>query len=352
MNDENSTQNNSTNEHDIIYFTNTEETINRFKKDDEETSLKKIEPTKYITPVIIAIFIYSLCVWATKTGFTEIIDIEIPLIILLTLILTESVIQGYGKFLYPIYIIASCLAFYFIKDTYALFIIISFTAVVTCRCLEKIYYNKNDYPNISNDEFKIYSVFSRVKYHILLSFMIFTIFLLLGYYYPGTFQPLVMPSVENLHNGVKEGTISLDTISLFMNNYSVALNMILSGFYFSTFTLYSLAFNALYIGFSGAITNIKYFLSFTIPHGILELTAIILSGAAGLRITHAILVLLHGIKLNEDNKKEIFTDASTKFIKMFLDVVILLIIITIMLFIAAYIEANLTISIGTQLYNF
>ncbi len=338
--------------HNIIYFTNLEKTFKRHSKKDVRQESNKIEPTRYIAPLIFTILIYSLCAWATKVNFTEIIDLEIPLIILLTLILTESVIQGYSKISYLIYIIASILCYNFIKDSYALFIIIPLTGVLITRCLEKIYYNQKDYPNLEEDEFKILSFLPRVKYHIILSLIIFVIFLLLGYFYPGIFQPLVAPSVENLHNGVREGTIALETFSLFWNNLSVALGMIIGGLYFSTHTIYSLIFNALFIGFSGAITKIDYFLAFTVPHGIIELSAIILASAGGLRITHAFLVLLNGIKLNKPNKREIFLNGCNNFIKMFIDVIMLTLLIVIMLFIAAFIEANLTVNIGTLLYNF
>lgn len=351
VDDDNSTQKTMGNEHNIIYFTNTVDTVNHVEKIDETPSLKKTEPTRYIAAVTFSVLIYSLCAWIVHAGFLEIIDLELPLLILLTLILTELIIQGYAKYIYPLYVIAIGLSYSFIGTNYALLIIISLTSVVITRCLEKIYYNPIDYPNIGKDEFKISSIFYRMKYHILLSFMLFVIFMLVGYYYPGVFQPVVMPSVENLHNNVQEGTLALETVPLFVNNFSVALNMILSGFYLSIYTIYVLIFNALFIGFSGAITNIKYFLAFTLPHGIIELTAIILSCAAGFRITHAFLVLLNGIKLNKDNKNEIFVDACNVFIKMFLDVGILIIIIIVLLLVAAFIEANITATVGTFLYN-
>ncbi|WP_323736375.1 stage II sporulation protein M [Methanosphaera sp. ISO3-F5] len=349
MDENNSTQRLTSDKHNIIYFTNNENV--KEEQEGVQTSPKKIEATRYIAPVIISILIYSICAWATKAGFVEILDLELPFLIILTLILTESVIQGFAKYSYPLYVLAGIIV-YSVSKNYALFIIIALTGVLVSRCLEEIYYNRYDYPNMNDDDFNIKSFVSRIKYHILLSLLLFVIFLILGYFYPGVFQPLVMPSVENLHNGVQEGTVKLETIPLFINNFSVAANMILSGFYLSTYTVYLLVFNALFIGFSGAITNIKYFLAFTLPHGIIELFAIILSCAAGLRITHALLVLLNGIKLNMENKSEIFADACNNFVKMFIDVAILIILIVIMLLVAAFIEANLTITIGTFLYNF
>lgn len=348
MEENNKINENETNrEHSIIYFTKNE------KEEQENTpeSAKKIEATKYIAPVMISILIYSLCAWVTKSGFSEIIDLELPIVILLTLILVESIFQGYAKITLPGYILISCISYAYINQTYSLLFVVSLAGVLINYYLEKIYYNEKDYPNINNDDIDIKSIFSHLKYYIILSFIMFVIFLLLGYFYPGVFQPLVMPSVENLNNGVQQGTISLETISLFVNNFSVAYNMIIGGFYFSISTVYLLIFNALFIGFYGAITDIHYFLAFTLPHGIIELSAIILAGAAGLRITHSLLVLLNGIKLNEENKKEIFIKGCTTFVQMFTDVIVLIIVISIMLLIAAFIEANLTVNVGTYLYN-
>jgi uncharacterized membrane protein SpoIIM required for sporulation len=110
-----------------------------------------------------------------------------------------------------------------------------------------------------------------------------------------------------------------------------------------------LAFNAIVVGYTGYTTNLLYFLSFTLPHGIIELFAIILAGAAGFRITHALLTILNGIKIKDENRANIFADHVEIACKMLFDVLVMIIITAVLLIIAAYIEANLTIPIGQYL---
>jgi uncharacterized membrane protein SpoIIM required for sporulation len=69
------------------------------------------------------------------------------------------------------------------------------------------------------------------------------------------------------------------------NNISIAFQSFVGGIILGFGALYVLLFNALYLGvISGHIVNIDYgstFFSFVITHGAFELTAIVLSGAAG-----------------------------------------------------------------------
>lgn len=180
----------------------------------------------------------------------------------------------------------------------------------------------------------------------LLSLVIFLASLILSYVYPGTFQSLVLPAVQGLNQGVQNGTIALETISLFTNNFSVALSLFAGGVYFSIPTLYLLIYNGLVIGFTGAQLNLNYFLTYTLPHGIVELSAIVLAGAAGFRITHGIITLLSGIKIKGSDKIKYFKAHGIIAIKMIIDAIILILIVAILLIIAAYIEANLTIPLG------
>ncbi|MBE6494119.1 MAG: stage II sporulation protein M [Methanosphaera stadtmanae] len=190
------------------------------------------------------------------------------------------------------------------------------------------------------------SYIHRMKYYVLLSLIIFLASLLLSYVYPGTFQSLVLPAVQGLNQGVQNGTVKLETIPLFTNNFSVALSLFAGGVYFSIPTLYLLIYNGLVIGFTGAQLNLSYFLTYTLPHGIVELSAIVLAGATGFRITHGIITLLSGIKIKGSNKSKYFKEHGIIAIKMIIDAIVLILLVAILLLIAAYIEANLTIPIG------
>ena len=185
-----------------------------------------------------------------------------------------------------------------------------------------------------------------MKYHVCLSLLLFVAFTILSYIYPGTFQQLVLPAVQGLNQGVENGTITLETVSLFINNFSVALSLFEGGVFFSIPTIYLLIYNGLVIGFTGSQVPLNYFLSYTLPHGIIELSAIVLAGGAGFRITHAIVIFLSGIKIKCPDKSKYFTAHAEVAVKMMIDAVVLIIFVAILLIIAAYIEANLTIPIG------
>lgn len=306
---------------------------------------------QFFATTILSILIFSLSAWVSNVGFLEIVDFEIPMVILFTLILTALSNQGYSKISFLAYGILSCIVYSF-NPSYTFFLVTAITSNLIVLFTEKIYLNKNDF-RWNNDDKKSHNFFIshllRVKYHLLLSFALFVIFILLGYFYPSVFQSIVLPTIQGMSEGVKEGTVKLETISLFTNNLYVALNIMIGGLYFSSQTMYMLIFNALVVGYTACTMNLSYFLSYTLPHGIIELTAIIIAGAAGFRITHAVITLLSGIKLDSDEKGKIFTEHVQMCCKMFFDVSIMLIVIIILLLIAAFIEANLTITIGNMI---
>ncbi len=338
----------------IIYFEENQD-YNEDKPIDEslntqENKMEHPQIYKYIITTVISIILYSFCVLGANIPFTEIIDLELPLVIFLTIILTSCNIQGHIKSSYALFAIISCIS-YLISPNYTFFFIIALLSNVILRYVELIYYNKNDYPNHMDYTHKnmILKYFSRMKYYFLLSLIIFIAFVILGYFYAGIFEPIVLPSVQGLHEGVQQGTVQLETVSLFLNNFSVAMNMIIGGLHFSAMTIYLLIYNGLVIGYSACLTDLTYFLSFTLPHGIIELSAIVLAAGAGFRVSHALLVLIDGIKINKKNRSEIFVKNVEICSKMLSDVLIIIILIAVMLIIAAFIEANLTIPIGKQL---
>lgn len=77
------------------------------------------------------------------------------------------------------------------------------------------------------------------------------------------------------------------------NNIGIAFQCFASGLFLGVGSLFFLGFNGAYIGaIAGYLTERELsatFYSFVATHGAFELTAIVLSGAAGLRIGHALL---------------------------------------------------------------
>lgn len=114
------------------------------------------------------------------------------------------------------------------------------------------------------------------------------------------------------------------------NNIGISFNAFASGLLFCVGSIFVLIFNGLHIGgAAGHITNIGYsetFYPFVIGHGSFELTAIVFSGAAGLKIGYA---LIAPGALTRIGALQVAAKEAIKIIYGS----------TIMLFIAAFIEA-------------
>ena len=97
----------------------------------------------YLATSIIALIIYSFCAWGTNIAFTEILDLELPLILLLTIVLSSCILQGYSKVSYLIYFIISC-TLYFINPSYTFFFVTALTSNIIVKYITLICNNKYD----------------------------------------------------------------------------------------------------------------------------------------------------------------------------------------------------------------
>ncbi|HUB71735.1 MAG TPA: stage II sporulation protein M [Acidimicrobiales bacterium] len=82
-------------------------------------------------------------------------------------------------------------------------------------------------------------------------------------------------------------------VAIFVNNIEVAMLAVAGGFTFGILTAYSLAYNGALLGVLGALEwragGFGPFVRLVVPHGLLELSCISLSGAAGLSIARALI---------------------------------------------------------------
>jgi uncharacterized membrane protein SpoIIM required for sporulation len=78
-----------------------------------------------------------------------------------------------------------------------------------------------------------------------------------------------------------------------MNNISITFRLFASGLTFGLGTIFYVLFNGVYLGAAaGHLVNVGYestFFSFVVGHGAFELTAIVISGGAGLMLGHALI---------------------------------------------------------------
>jgi uncharacterized membrane protein SpoIIM required for sporulation len=106
---------------------------------------------------------------------------------------------------------------------------------------------------------------------------------------------------------------------------------------FGSFTFINLCINSLYTGYLLKLTSVAKILIVVLPHGIFEIPAIIIAGAAGFKIPYEVIRYLAGRKeviLTREDIKEYLT---------------LALISVILIVIATWIEANITIEIVKSL---
>jgi len=130
----------------------------------------------------------------------------------------------------------------------------------------------------------------------------------------------------------------LEFTDILMNNLNVITKCLIGCMLFGAPTLYILLQNGFSIGYLTKMylleNDITTILAFTAPHGILEIPAMIIAGAAGFKIPYEIVRYLVGRKeqiLIKEDIKEYLT---------------LALISIILIVIAAWIEANVTLKIA------
>lgn len=194
-------------------------------------------------------------------------------------------------------------------------------------------------------------LYQRNENFLIISAGIFLISLFLGYLLSGMLDSVLGGVLEGIRKSVSEGQLTLDTISIFVNNFKIGLFIYLGGIPLGIFSALYLIVNGLFIGYVGAKFPLGNFLIFTIPHGVIEVIGIIISGAAGFRLGHAIFNILKGsLKINTDlsikNQLKYLFESNTDEFK---DSLRLFIIAVILILIAAFIEATFTIPWGTYI---
>ena len=156
-----------------------------------------------------------------------------------------------------------------------------------------------------------------------------------------------MITVEpNIHQDIKLNKLNINNLFKYFlfQNLKVITLLILGGFLFGSITFMNLVANGLNISLliAFAITrgiSFKDFILLTLPHGIFEIPAIIIAGAAGFKIPYEIVRYLAG------KKEQILTKEDIK------EYLTLALISIILIIIAAWVEANVTLKIAKAMLN-
>ena len=194
-------------------------------------------------------------------------------------------------------------------------------------------------------------LYKRNETFLMLSTTILLISIFMGYALASVLSPVLGSIFGDFKRRVVQGQIQLTTISIFSNNIKVALFIYVGGLLFGSVTALYLITNGLFIGYAGTQFPLGDYILFTIPHGILELIGIIISGAAGFRLASCVYHIFQGLT---NMKSDISRSNQFKYIleinmDEFWESIKLLAIAIVFLIVAAFIEANLSIVWGNYI---
>jgi stage II sporulation protein M len=194
-------------------------------------------------------------------------------------------------------------------------------------------------------------LYKRNETFLMLSTAIVLISILLGYALASFLSPILASIFGDFKRRVVQGQIQLTTISIFANNLKVALFIYVGGLLFGSVTVIYLIINGLFIGYAGTQFPLGDYIIYTIPHGILELIGIIISGAAGFRLASCVYHIFQGLT---NMRSDISRTNQFKYIlelnsDEFWESLKLLVIAVVFLIVAAFIEANLSIAWGNYI---
>lgn len=186
---------------------------------------------------------------------------------------------------------------------------------------------------------KYYSYFTalykRNKTLLIVSTTIFFLSMFMGYVLSGQIDQFMKNVLNSLRGKfTKEG---ITTTSLFLNNLKSTF-IIYAGGITGIFTVIVLFINGLLIGY--VVTKYPISIIYILPHGIFEIPAIIIAGAAGFRITSMIIRILISLSKGKPINKHYWE---------FKDSLALFAITIGLLLIAAFIEANITLTVGNYI---
>ena len=191
-------------------------------------------------------------------------------------------------------------------------------------------------------------LFSRNEIFFWISAGVFLGSIIFSYLFAGYLDTYLSPLLQNFQQKASDGTLKLETLSLFQNNVTIAAFIYVGGILMGLVTAYLLISNGAFVGYVASKYPLGNFIIYTIPHGIFEIAGIIIAGTAGFRLASIVFNFLNDvtkIKSNISFKNQILylLKANSDDFK---DSLALFIIAVILLIIAAFIEANLSIAWG------
>lgn len=199
---------------------------------------------------------------------------------------------------------------------------------------------------------EIKSAFSENKLAITVSITILFISLVLGYILEPQLHAYLNPVVDDLTQKVQSGVIKLTFTDIFFNNIRIVFQMFIYGVIFC-FSAVVLAFNGFFVGYYVATSeDLLLTVLLIIPHGIFEFSSCILACSSGLVLFNFLYKFLKTLwsEENESIKVSLLNSFDASFDKL-KQAVILLIIASILMVIAGFVEVYLTFPIAKAILS-
>ena len=157
---------------------------------------------------------------------------------------------------------------------------------------------------------EIKSSFANNMFILLFLILVFIIPLIAAYYYPDSFASVLQPMIQQFEQNIADGTVTLATDSLFVNNFTVALILYAGGALLGIMGITVLAMNGLFLGFFAAQMDLTSYIALTLPHGIFEIPAIIIACAGGLVLLKFAVLFVWNIIRPDRQVHAVFKQAS------------------------------------------
>ncbi|GAB6056402.1 stage II sporulation protein M [Methanobacterium movens] len=197
-------------------------------------------------------------------------------------------------------------------------------------------------------ESTLHALYRRNEKFFGLSALIFFGSMFMGYFLSGLFSFFLEGLLRDFERNIAQGKIQLNTLSLFTHNLRIILFLYGGGILLGSFTIIFLFINGSFIGYFASKVPLGDLAILTIPHGIFEVLSIVIAGAGGFRLasfvynyfTELISESWYGSLLGK--MTHTFQNNSPELEES----LILLGISIVLLFIAAFIEANITLPVA------
>lgn len=188
--------------------------------------------------------------------------------------------------------------------------------------------------------------FAEMRKYFLAAILVFVTGIVLGYGYSEQFQAVLQSQIEGLKTVAQEINSKPNPlvwlfVFIFLNNTLKSILVVFAGIAFAVIPIGFLIMNGMVLGYLGALQvkddSLWILVKSILPHGIIEIPAVIVASAFGIRLGMIAFKGLAG--LIREPSRRLFREEIKFFLKMSVPLCILL---TVSLLIAAIIETTVT----------